>query len=123
MLQQTNPLCNKQAHFGVDKLKSPPRPEKRESDVIWKFLRKSGEEPVYVYILMEFQSRPDPTMAVRLMGYVSHFYQNLAANQGAAASRHLSLVVPVVVYNGQERSPRCRLWRSLKPCWLTPSTV
>jgi predicted transposase/invertase (TIGR01784 family) len=80
-----------------------PRHEKRESDVIWKFLRKGGEEPVYVYILMEFQSRPDPTMAVRLMGYVSHFYQNLAANQGAAGRRHLPLVVPVVVYNGQER--------------------
>lgn len=80
-----------------------PRHEKRESDAIWKFLRKSGEEPVYVYILMEFQSRPDPTMPVRLMGYVSHFYQNLAANQGAAGRRHLPLVVPVVVYNGQER--------------------
>jgi hypothetical protein len=37
-----------------------PRHEKRESDVIWKFLRKGGEEPVYVYILMEFQSRPAP---------------------------------------------------------------
>ena len=80
-----------------------PRHEKRESDVIWKFLRKSGEEPVYVYILMEFQSRPDPTMPVRLMGYVSHFYQNLIANQGAAGRRRLPLVIPVVVYNGQER--------------------
>ncbi len=45
--------------------------------MIWKFRRKDREEPVYIYILMEFQSRPDPTMSVRLMGYVSHFYQNL----------------------------------------------
>jgi hypothetical protein len=42
-------------------------------------------------------------MPVRLMSYVSHFYQNLTANQGAAGRRHLPLVVPVVVYNGQER--------------------
>lgn len=80
-----------------------PRHEKRESDVIWKFRRKDREEPVYIYILMEFQSRPDPTMPVRLMGYVGHFYQNLTANQGAAGRRRLPLVIPVVVYNGQER--------------------
>jgi Putative transposase, YhgA-like/Domain of unknown function (DUF4351) len=80
-----------------------PRHERRESDIIWKFLRKDRKEPIYVYILMEFQSRPDPTMPVRLMGYVSLFYQNLTANQGAAGRRHLPLVIPVVVYNGQER--------------------
>ena len=79
-----------------------PRHEKRESDVIWRFLRRDQEEPVYIYILMEFQSRPDSTMPIRLMGYVSLFYQSLAANQGAVERRHLPLVIPVVVYNGPE---------------------
>ena len=41
------------------------RDENRESDVIWKFRRKDGEEPVYVYILLEFQSRPERSMPVR----------------------------------------------------------
>ena len=41
--------------------------ENRESDVIWKFRRHDGGEPVYVYILLEFQSRPDPSMPVRFM--------------------------------------------------------
>jgi predicted transposase/invertase (TIGR01784 family) len=77
------------------------RHEHRESDVIWKF-RQDGDEPVYVYILMEFQSRPDPSMPVRLMGYESLFYQSLIASQSMAAWRKLPLVIPVVVYNGGE---------------------
>src|SRR5689334_3512625 len=51
-----------------------PKHENRESDVIWKFRRKDRGEPVYVYILLELQSRPDPSMPVRLMGYESLFY-------------------------------------------------
>lgn len=38
-----------------------PKHENRESDVIWQFRRKDGGEPVYVYILLELQSRPDPS--------------------------------------------------------------
>jgi len=79
-----------------------PKHENRESDVIWQFRRKDGGEPVYVYILLEFQSRPDPSMPVRLMGYVSLFYQRLMASQPAAGWRKLPLVIPVVVYNGWE---------------------
>ncbi|MES1245057.1 MAG: Rpn family recombination-promoting nuclease/putative transposase [Acidobacteriota bacterium] len=78
------------------------RHENRESDVIWKFRRKDGEAPVYVYVLMEFQSRPDPSMPVRFMGYESLFYQHLMAGRPAAAWRNLPLVIPVLVYNGVE---------------------
>ena len=79
-----------------------PKHESRESDVIWKFRRQDGGEPVFVYILLEFQSRPDPSMPVRLMGYESLFYQSLMASQPAAGWRKLPLVIPVVVYNGWE---------------------
>jgi predicted transposase YdaD len=79
-----------------------PKHENRESDVIWKFRRKDGGEPVYVYVLLEFQSRPDLSMPVRLMGYESLFYQSLMAGQPAAGWRKLPLVIPVVVYNGWE---------------------
>lgn len=78
------------------------RHKSRESDVIWKFRRKDGKEPVYVYILMEFQSRPDPSMPVRLMEYVIHFYQSLKANQPGTGWRNLPLVIPMVIYNGVE---------------------
>jgi hypothetical protein len=76
--------------------------DNRESDVIWKFRRLDGDEPVFVYVLMEFQSRPDPSMPVRLMAYVALFYQWLMASQPASGWRRLPLVIPVVVYNGPE---------------------
>ncbi|HKH47235.1 MAG TPA: Rpn family recombination-promoting nuclease/putative transposase [Thermoanaerobaculia bacterium] len=75
----------------------------RETDVIWKFRRKDGGEPVYVYILMEFQSRPDPSMPVRFMVYVGLFYQALLASQPVAAWRQLPLVIPIVMNTGGER--------------------
>jgi hypothetical protein len=49
-----------------------------------------------------FQSRPDFSMPVRMMGYVSLSYQALLASQPAAAWRKLPLVIPIVVYNGWE---------------------
>jgi predicted transposase YdaD len=76
--------------------------ENRESDIIWKFRRKDGEEPVAVYILLEFQARPDPSMPVRLMGYEGLFYQSLMADLPPAAWRKLPPVIPIVVYNGME---------------------
>ena len=53
----------------VDTSYVSPKHENRESDVIRKFRRKDAAEPVYVYILPEFQSRPDLSMPVRLMDY------------------------------------------------------
>jgi prophage antirepressor-like protein len=79
-----------------------PKHENRESDIIWKFRRNDGAQPVYVYILLEFQSRPDPSMPIRLMGYESLFYQSLMASLPAAGWRKLPPVIPVVVYNGLE---------------------
>ncbi|MEA2605080.1 MAG: hypothetical protein QOF89_6072 [Acidobacteriota bacterium] len=76
--------------------------ENRESDLIWKFRRKDEEEPSDVYVLLEFQSRPDLTMPVRFMGYEGLFYQKLMAGQPAAAWRKLPPVIPVLVYNGWE---------------------
>jgi len=76
------------------------RHQKRESDIIWRFRRKDNGEPVYVYILLEFQSRPDPYMAVRLMTYMGLFFEYLIAQGLLPASGKLPLVIPVVVYNG-----------------------
>jgi predicted transposase YdaD len=84
------------ASFVNDKLQN------RESDVIWKFRRKDGGQPLYVYILLEFQSRPDPSMPVRFMGYESLFYQAIMAGQPVSAWKDMPLVIPVLVYNGSE---------------------
>jgi hypothetical protein len=72
----------------------------RESDLIWRFRRKDNGEPVYVYILLEFQSRPDRYMAARIMTYMGLFYEALIAEGLLPKSGKLPLVIPIVVYNG-----------------------
>ncbi len=72
----------------------------RESDVIWKFRRRDTGDPVYVYVLLEFQSRPDRYMPVRLMTYTGMFYEQLIAEGRLPPSGRLPLVIPIVVYNG-----------------------
>jgi len=74
--------------------------KKRESDIIWKLRRKDNDEPVYVYILLEFQSRPDRYMSVRLMTYMGLFFESLIAQGLLPDSGKLPLVIPVVIYNG-----------------------
>jgi hypothetical protein len=71
----------------------------RVSDIVWKFRRKDGQEPE-VYILVELQSRPDPSMPVRFTAYASLFYQNLLADKPPAAWRNMPPVIPILVYNG-----------------------
>jgi predicted transposase/invertase (TIGR01784 family) len=75
----------------------------RQSDIIWKFRRTDGGDAVYIYILVEFQSKPDPSMPVRFMAYEGLFYQNLLAGQPASAWKKLPLVIPILLYNGLER--------------------
>jgi putative YhgA-like transposase len=72
----------------------------RESDVIWKFRRRDTGDPVYVYVLLEFQSRPDRYMPVRLMTYKGLFYEALIAEGRLPPSGLLPQVIPIVVYNG-----------------------
>jgi hypothetical protein len=72
----------------------------RESDVIWKFRRRDTGDPVYVYVLLEFQSRPDRYMPVRLMTYTGLFYEHLIAEGRLSPSGRLPQVIPVVLYNG-----------------------
>jgi predicted transposase YdaD len=72
----------------------------RESDVIWKFRRQDTGEAVYVYVLLEFQSRPDRYMPVRLMSYIGLLYQTLIAGSQLPPSGLLPQAIPVVVYNG-----------------------
>jgi predicted transposase YdaD len=72
----------------------------RESDVIWKFRRRDTGDPIYVYVLLEFQSRPDRYMPVRLMTYIGMFYEQLIAEGRLPPSGRLPLVIPIVVYNG-----------------------
>ena len=74
----------------------------RHSDMIWR-LRWSGPRPgwFYVYLLVEFQSTPDPFMAVRILGYVALLLADLVRTGAATAASKLPAVLPLVLYNGK----------------------
>ena len=70
----------------------------RADDVVWRV--KVGQEWVYLYILIEFQSKVDPWMAVRIMSYVGLLYQDLIKAKQVLPQRKLPPVLPIVLYNG-----------------------
>ena len=73
----------------------PPKGErKREADLLVELGLKGGRR-LLIYLLLEFQSTAEP-MALRLLEYVLRAYRGQRGAQ-------LSVVVPIVVYNGGRR--------------------
>ena len=70
----------------------------RVDDVVWRV--RWGENWLYVYLLIEFQSTVDPWMAVRMMTYVGLLYQDLIKGKQLAVGKRLPPVLPMVLYNG-----------------------
>lgn len=75
--------------------------KKRETDLIVKLLTNKGVE-TYIYLLLEFQSTVDKYMALRLLNYITLFYQDLI-DQGQAKDKLLPAVFPVVLYTGENK--------------------
>lgn len=75
-------------------------------DVVWS-VRFRGRA-LYILILIEFQSRLDPVMALRQIEYVAGFYKDLYLQKRLTADGKLPLVLPILLYNGE------RPWRA--PC-------
>lgn len=76
--------------------------KEREGDVVWRLRHRDGS-PIYVYFLIEFQSEVQRFMAVRLLAYVALLYQDLLARKELTSSGELPLVLPIVLYNGEDR--------------------
>jgi len=72
---------------------------KRSNDLVWR-LRLADDEWLYVYVLLEFQSRNDHWMALRLMTYVGLLYQDLIKSGQLLQGQRLPPVFPVVIHNG-----------------------
>jgi Putative transposase, YhgA-like len=73
----------------------------RADDIVWRV--KVGGEWVYLYLLIEFQSRVDRYMALRVMVYVGLLYQDLIKRGDVLADGRLPPVLPIVLYNGSPR--------------------
>jgi len=79
--------------------------EEKFEDVVWsvEVTWQGVTQQVFLYILLEFQSRVDRTMPIRLMHYVACFYDHLLKNGTTTPHKGLPPVLPIVLYNGSER--------------------
>ena len=80
-----------------------------ESDMIWELRTRDGGL-LYVYVMLEFQARPDWTMPLRMANYVGQFYRGLLSRPEIRKLRRLPQVLPLVIYSG-------------KPTWTAPPDV
>ena len=80
-------------------------PELRESfsDRLFQAALKDGRT-VYLYVLIEHKSEPDPGTPVQLVGYMQRIWQRYAEQDSpnrAWRYRHLPPIIPLVLYNGR----------------------
>ena len=73
--------------------------ERRLSDAVWR-VRRDDKHWVWVYLVLEFQSRPDPGMSLRMLAYVALQYVDLQRKLGSRAL--VPAVLGCVLYNGEE---------------------
>lgn len=73
----------------------------REDDMVWRV--GWGEKTLYVYLLLEFQSRPERFMALRMLAYVALLLQDLLRRGETTSEGLLPPILPLLLYNGRER--------------------
>ena len=83
--------CN--GSYVTDELKD------QEDDLIWKL--RWGERTLVLYLLLEFQSKPDPSMPVRIMSYMALLWQDLIRTGAINPVEPLPGIIPIVLYNGK----------------------
>ncbi|MEI2414554.1 Rpn family recombination-promoting nuclease/putative transposase [Orrella sp. JC864] len=80
--------------------------QRRSSDMVWR--AKQYERPSHLYVLLEFQSRSDAHMALRILTYLSLLYEDIKRQGKLLPRGRLPAAVPIVIYNGLPR------WRSAR---------
>ena len=70
-----------------------------EADFLYEIARVSGQETVWVYVLLEHQSTPDRWMRFRLLKYCCRIWDMQLAER--PMPRALRPIVPLVLYQGE----------------------
>jgi hypothetical protein len=68
----------------------------RADDIVWRV--RCGDR--LIYLLLEFQSRADPFMAVRVLTYVALLYQDLIRSKRDSSAGDLPAILPIVLHSG-----------------------
>jgi len=92
--------------------------EEKFEDVVWSVeVNWEGiTQRVFLYILLEFQSKVDSTMPLRLMHYVACFYDHLLKTRETTPRQGLPPIFPMVLYNGSKRwSARQDIYEMVQP--------
>ena len=92
--------------------------EERFEDVVWsvEVTWEGITQRVFLYILLEFQSKVDSRMPLRLMHYVACFYDHLLKTREAKVRQGLPPIFPMVLYNGSQRwSARQDIYDMVQP--------
>jgi predicted transposase/invertase (TIGR01784 family) len=71
--------------------------KQRHDDVVWRVKLKNRW--LWVYLVLEFQSEPDPWMALRMLVYVGLLAQDLVRRDELVQGK-LPPILPLVLYNG-----------------------
>lgn len=101
--------------FDVARLRSIPRSfvleslRAREADCVFRVPFRTvvgaAEREIWVYILIEHQSDPDPWMAFRLLSYMQALWESERREQEERGvplgDRRLSAILPIVLYTGR----------------------
>ena len=82
--------------------------QKEESDLIYTVPFRGGRgRAVWVYVLLEHQSKPDPLMSLRLYLYMGELWDTQQREwedkKTRPAARRLLPIIPVIYYTGQKR--------------------
>ncbi len=83
----------------VDKSFVSEEYQQTESDLIYRL--PWGDDELYVYVLLEFQSTVDRWMALRMLNYITDFYMSWRKDHQDAEK--LPPIFPLLLYNGDER--------------------
>src|SRR5689334_3469879 len=73
-----------------------------QADRLYKARALGGGE-VYIYVLLEHKSAPDPEVGVQLLGYLAEIWRRLdrqRLEQGGAVGSERPPIVPLVIYHG-----------------------
>ncbi len=73
----------------------------RHADMLWR-IRTTDAEWLYLMVLLEFQSTIDRRMALRMTDYTVRVLRGLGRDELGPRSEY-PVVLPVVVYNGEQR--------------------